>query len=85
MRQRFQKKLKSRESDFKTQKGMRSHQVLGVVLLVLGLAILYFLRGTVEALIVFVLEFLGVLLGIILILVGLALLFLRRRVWRVSF
>jgi uncharacterized protein YjeT (DUF2065 family) len=64
---------------------MRSHQVLGVVLLIMGLAILYLLRGTLETLIVFILDFLGVLLGIVLILVGLALLFFRRRVWRLSF
>ncbi|HEV2390299.1 MAG TPA: hypothetical protein VGS04_06195 [Nitrososphaerales archaeon] len=60
---------------------MRQQQVLGLVLLVAGFLLLYFLRGVFVELILLVLGFLGVILAIILIVVGLAMVFATRRPW----
>jgi hypothetical protein len=60
---------------------MRSRAILGVFLLVAGLALLYFLRRVLLELVIFVLGFLGVLLALALIGGGLALIFWSRRPW----
>ena len=60
---------------------MRSQSILGVVLVIVGLLLLYFLRGVLVDLILLVLGFLGVLLAFLLIAGGLALIFWSRRRW----
>jgi hypothetical protein len=60
---------------------MRSQSILGVVLVIVGLVLLYFLRGVLVDLILLVLGFLGVLLAFLLIAGGLALIFWSRRRW----
>jgi len=51
---------------------MRFQVILGVVLVLVGLALLYLLRGVFYDLILLVIGFLGVVLAFVLILVGLA-------------
>jgi len=60
---------------------MRSQTILGAVLVIVGLVLLYFLRGVLVGLILLVLGFLGVLLAFLLIAGGLALIFWSRRRW----
>jgi hypothetical protein len=60
---------------------MQSQTVLGVVLVLVGLVLLYFLRGVLVSLILLVLGFLGVLLAFALVAGGLALIFFSRRRW----
>ena len=60
---------------------MRSQSILGGVLVIVGLVLLYFLRGVLVDLILLVLGFLGVLLAFLLIAGGLALIFWSRRRW----
>jgi hypothetical protein len=60
---------------------MQSQAVLGVVLLVAGLALLYVLRGVFVALVLLVLGFLGVLLALVLVAGGLAMIFWSRGRW----
>jgi hypothetical protein len=60
---------------------MASRVFLGVVMLIVGLALLFFLRGVLIELILFVLGFLGVLLAFALIGAGLGLIFWSRRRW----
>ncbi len=60
---------------------MRFQAVLGVLLLVAGLALLYVLREVLIDLILFVLGFLGVLLAFALIVAGLGLIFWNPRRW----
>ncbi len=57
---------------------MRSQVGLGVVLLLAGLVLLYFLRGFILELILLVLGVLGVLIAFGLIFAGLAMIFWRR-------
>jgi hypothetical protein len=57
---------------------MRSQGVLGVVLLLAGLVLLYFLRGFIFDLILLVLGVLGVLIAFALVFGGLAMIFWRR-------
>jgi len=60
---------------------MRSQAVLGVVLLVAGLALLYVLRRVFVDLVLLVLGFLGVLLALVLVFGGLAMIFWSRGRW----
>jgi hypothetical protein len=57
---------------------MRSQGVLGVVLLLVGLVMLYFLRGFILDLILLVLGALAVLIAFVLVFGGLAMIFWRR-------
>jgi len=54
---------------------VRTEQVVGAVLLLLGLTVLYLLRDSLLRLIVFFLEFFGIIIGLVLLFAGLALLF----------
>lgn len=54
---------------------MRTALAVGVILVLLGLATLYLLRGPLFRLIVFVFEFVGIIIGFLLLLAGLALIF----------
>jgi hypothetical protein len=60
---------------------MRSQAVLGFALVLVGLVLLYVLRGVFVDLILLVLGFLGVLLALLLVAGGLALIFWPRRRW----
>ncbi|HUK75773.1 MAG TPA: hypothetical protein VLU99_08270 [Nitrososphaerales archaeon] len=60
---------------------MRPQPVLGLVLVFVGLALLYVLRGVFFSLVLLVLGFLGVLLALVLIAGGLAMIFWSRRRW----
>lgn len=61
---------------------MQSQAVLGVVLVLVGLVLLYALRGVFFELVLLVIGFLGVVLALILILAGLAMVFWSgRRPW----
>jgi hypothetical protein len=60
---------------------MRLQPILGIVLVVVGLALLYLLRRVFIGLILLVLGFLGVLLALVLIAGGLAMIFWSRRGW----
>lgn len=64
---------------------MRSLQVVGALLIVVGLVMLYLLRGPLVALVLFVIEFLAIVIALILVVVGIALLvgghWMRRRFW----
>ena len=62
---------------------MRASAVLGVILLVVGFAILYILRDLLVKVILVLLGVIGLVIGIVLILVGLALIAGVGR-WRVS-
>jgi hypothetical protein len=52
---------------------VRRLQLAGVVFLVLGLLILFFLRGPLYSLLVVVLNVIGILVGILMVIVGVAL------------
>jgi len=54
---------------------VQTGQAVGIVLVLLGLATLYLLRDPVYGLLVFVYEFIGIVLGFVLLLAGLALTF----------
>jgi hypothetical protein len=60
---------------------MRSQALLGLVLVLVGLALLYALRGVFISLVLLVLGFLGVLLALVLVAGGLALIFWSGRRW----
>ncbi len=60
---------------------MRSQTVLGLVLVLVGLALLYVLRGVFIDLIVLVLGFVGVVIALVLIFGGLAMIFWSGRRW----
>jgi hypothetical protein len=60
---------------------MRSQAVLGIVLLIAGLALLYVLRGVFIDLVLLVLGFLGVLLAVVMVVGGLALIFWSGHRW----
>ena len=60
---------------------MRSQQIFGLVLVLAGLALLYFLRGVFISLVLLVLGFVGVLLAFVLIAAGLATIFWSRGRW----
>jgi hypothetical protein len=60
---------------------MRSQPILGLVLVFVGLALLYVLRGVFISLILLVLGFVGVLLALVLIAGGLAMIFWSGRRW----
>ena len=60
---------------------MRSQTVLGVVLVLVGLALLYVLRRVFVDLVLLVLGFLGVLLALVLIAGGVAMILWSRRRW----
>jgi len=59
---------------------VRTGQAVGVVLVLLGFVTLYLLRDPLFRLIVFVFEFIGIVIGFILLLAGLALIF-GRGIW----
>ena len=59
---------------------MRTGQAVGVVLVLLGFVTLYLLREPLFRLIVFVFEFIGIVIGFILLFAGLALIF-GRGIW----
>ena len=59
---------------------MRTGQAVGVVLVLLGFVTLYLLRDPLFRLIVFVFEFIGIVIGFILLLAGLVLIF-GRGIW----
>jgi hypothetical protein len=61
---------------------MRLQPIVGLILVIIGLALLYLLQDLVVKLILFILGFLGIILAVILIIVGLGLIFFRRRRWR---
>jgi len=52
---------------------VRTGQAVGIVLVLLGLATLYLLRDPLFGLMVFVFEFIGIVIGFVLLLAGLAL------------
>jgi len=54
---------------------VQTGQAVGIVLVLLGLATLYLLRDPLFGLMVFVFEFIGIVLGFVLLLAGLALTF----------
>jgi len=54
---------------------MRSFAILGLVMVVLGFVLLYFLRGVFVHLIVLVLGVIGVIIALLLIAIGLGLIF----------
>jgi len=60
--------------------------VLGLVLVILGLVLLYLLRNLVVKIIIFFIEFLGIVVAIVLIAVGIGLLLWpgrrSKRIWR---
>jgi hypothetical protein len=60
---------------------MRPQPVLGLVLVLAGLALLYVLWGVFVSLVLLVLGFLGVLLALVLIAGGLAMILWSRRRW----
>jgi hypothetical protein len=60
---------------------MASRTIVGVLMLVAGLVLLFFLRDVLIDLILFILGFLGVLLAFVLIGGGLALIFWSGRRW----
>jgi len=60
---------------------MRSTAVVGVLLILVGLVLLYLLRGVLLQLIILVLGFIGVAIAFVLILGGVVLLFLGSRGW----
>jgi hypothetical protein len=60
---------------------MQSQAVLGVVLVLVGLVLLYVLRGVFIDLIVLVLGFAGVVIALVLIFGGLAMIFWSGRRW----
>ncbi|MGA2874317.1 MAG: hypothetical protein ABSE82_02150 [Nitrososphaerales archaeon] len=72
------------EISTETVETMRLQPILGIILVIIGLALLYILRNVVVRLILFVLGFLGIVLAFILIAIGLGLIFFRRRNWRFS-
>lgn len=57
--------------------------IFGTILLILGLVILFLLREVLISLILFVFEFIGVMIGFILVFVGLGVLLGRRWIRRV--
>lgn len=66
---------------------MRSAELSGMVMIVLGLAILFLLRDVMIRLIILFIEFLGVIIGFFLVVVGVGLLLggrwiRRQRYWR---
>ena len=61
---------------------MRTSQVLGALMVLVGVAVLVLLSGFLAKVIVTILELLAVMVGIALVIGGLALLFFRRRTWR---
>ena len=64
---------------------MRSIQVVGALLIVVGVVMLYLLRGPLISLILLVLEFLAIVIALVLVVVGVAMLvggrYVRRRFW----
>jgi hypothetical protein len=54
---------------------VQNSRSIGLVLIALGLILLYLLRNALVRLVIFVLEFVGVLFGVMLIAAGLAMLF----------
>lgn len=64
---------------------MRAQSLLGAVLLLLGLVLLYVLRGVLVSLILLVIGFIGVLIALALIVIGLGMIFWSGRRWTVRF
>jgi len=64
---------------------VRNLQAAGAVMIIVGVVLLYLLRGPLVSLILLILEFLAVLVALVLVLVGVALLVggsrVRRRFW----
>lgn len=63
---------------------MQGRQLLGVILVILGLLILFLLREALLRMIMFVLEFLAVLLGLALIVLGVGWLLGKQWIWSSS-
>jgi hypothetical protein len=61
---------------------MHRSQVIGVLMTLVGVALLILLAGFVVSVIVTLLELLAVIVGVILILGGIAMLIFGRRIWR---
>jgi uncharacterized membrane protein len=65
---------------------MRGQAILGSVLVIVGLVLLFLLRSLVLRIIIFLIEFLGIVIAIVLIAVGIGLLLWPRRrknrIWR---
>lgn len=61
---------------------MHRSQVLGLLMVLVGVAVLILLAGFVVSVIVTILELLAVLLGIFLVIGGVAVLLFGRRLWR---
>ena len=59
---------------------MRSHQVLGLAFLVLGLLILFLLRQPLYQLVIVVLQLVGIFAGFLLVVIGIALILGGRRI-----
>lgn len=64
---------------------MKSLQIVGALLIVVGLVMLFFLRGPLISLILFVLEFVAIIIALIFVAVGIGLLFGGRWVRRRTF
>ena len=58
---------------------MKSSRIAGLLLIALGLAILFLLRGALVRFIITLLEILGVVVGVLILIAGIALIFWRRR------
>ena len=58
---------------------VKSSRITGLLLIALGLAILFLLRGALVHLIITLLEILGVVVGVLILIAGIALIFWRRR------
>ena len=58
---------------------MKSSRIAGLLLIALGSAILFVLRGALVHLIITLLEILGVVVGVLILIAGIALIFWRRR------
>jgi len=67
---------------------MRGQEVLGLVLVIVGLVLLFLLRSLVLRIIIFLIEFLGIVVALVLIALGIGLLLWpgRRsnRIWRLD-
>ena len=58
---------------------VKSSRIAGLLLIALGSAILFLLRGALVRIIITLLEILGVVVGVLILIAGIALIFWRRR------
>ena len=59
--------------------GVKSSTITGLILIALGLAVIFFLRGVLIRLVIFLLEIVGIIVGLLILIAGIALVFWRRR------